>query len=366
MTQHTPKPDLPPPVTQVGLLGWLRRNLFSSWLSGLVTILLAYLLVRALAPFLDWALLKANFAGADAKSCTGQGACWVFIGQRIQFFIYGFYPASQQWRIDICFLLLAIILLPQFFERFPRKAWLGIFGVTLYPVLVWVLISGGMFGLPEVPTNKWGGLTLTLMLSYVGIVGSLPLGIFLALGRRSKMPVIRGLSVVFIEAWRGVPLISVLFMASVMLPLFLPSGVDFNKLLRALIGIMLFQSAYMAEVVRGGLQAIPKGQYEAADALGLGYWKGMGLIVLPQALKLVIPGIVNTFIELFKDTTLVLIIGLFDVLGTVQTTIIDPAWRNVSAEGYLFAGMIFWIFCFGMSRYSLALERKLHTGHKNR
>ena len=206
---------------------------------------------------------------------------------------------------------------------------------------------------------------LTLILAYVGILAALPIGIVLALGRRSDMPIIRGMCVVFIEVWRAVPLITVLFMASVMLPLFLPDGVNFEKLMRALIGITLWQSAYMAEVVRGGLQAIPKGQYEAASALGLGYWRKTGLVVLPQALTLVIPGIVNTFISLFKDTTLVLIIGLFDILGAVQSTITDPAWRNVTTEGYVFVAFCFWIFCFGMSRYSQNLERKLDTGHKS-
>jgi general L-amino acid transport system permease protein len=215
-----------------------------------------------------------------------------------------------------------------------------------------------------VETTKWGGLMLTLILALVGIIAAFPLGILLALGRRSEMPIVRSLSVAYIELWRGVPLITVLFMSSVMLPLFLPEGVNFDKLLRALIGIVMFQSSYIAEVVRGGLQAIPKGQYEAADALGLSYPKKMGLIILPQALKMVIPGIVNTFNELFKDTTLVLIIGLLDLLAIIQSALEDPNWLGYSIEGYVFAGTVFWIFCFGMSRYSQAIERKLHTGHK--
>ena len=214
-----------------------------------------------------------------------------------------------------------------------------------------------------VETSKWGGLSLTLILSGVGIVASLPIGIVLALGRRSQMPIVRAACVVFIEFWRGVPLITVLFMSSVMLPLFLPEGTSFDKLLRAMIGIVLFESAYMAEVVRGGLAAIPKGQYEAAKALGLNYWKSMGLIILPQALKLVIPGIVNTFIALFKDTTLVLIIGLFDLLTTVEAGFKDSNWLGYAVEGYAFAALVYWIFCFGMSRYSQNLERKLQTGH---
>jgi general L-amino acid transport system permease protein len=225
-----------------------------------------------------------------------------------------------------------------------------------------VLFYGGLFGLTVVPTHQWGGLMLTLVLAVVGIVLSLPFGILLALGRRSRMPVIRAASLTYIEIWRGVPLITVLFMASVMLPLFFPGGIALDKLVRAMMGIVLFQSAYMAEVVRGGLQAIPKGQYEAAEALGLGYWRSMRLIVLPQALKLVIPGIVNTFIALFKDTTLVLIIGLFDLLGIVQQSFADPKWLGYSVEGYLFAGLVYWMFCFGMSRYSQTLERELTHG----
>ena len=247
--------------------------------------------------------------------------------------------------------------------RLPAKRWVVIFALVGFPVIAWLLLLGGHFGLPAVPTREWGGLMLTLTVAIVGIVGSLPLGVILALGRRSQMPLVRSLSVVFIEFWRGVPLITVLFMASVMLPLFVPSEVEFDKLLRALIGIMFFWSAYMAEVVRGGLQAIPRGQEEAAKALGLGYWRRMGLIILPQALKLVIPGIVNTFIALFKDTSLVLIIGLFDLLAIIRAGLTDTNWLGFATEGYVFAALMFWIFCFGMSRYSQYIERRLHTGH---
>jgi general L-amino acid transport system permease protein len=221
-----------------------------------------------------------------------------------------------------------------------------------------------MLGLPLVETPQWGGLFITLVIAITGIVASLPIGILLALGRRSSLPIIKALSVAFIELVRGVPLVTVLFMASVMLPLFLPEGVTFDKLLRALIGVALFSAAYMAEVVRGGLQAIPKGQFEAAAAVGLGYWQTTGLIILPQALKLVIPGIVNTFIGLFKDTSLVLIIGLFDLLGMAQLVIKDPRWLGLAPETYVIAALGFWVFCFAMSRYSLFVERKLHRGHK--
>jgi general L-amino acid transport system permease protein len=249
-------------------------------------------------------------------------------------------------------------------NRATVKAWITYLLIFVYPFVAFFLWTGGGYGLEYVETARWGGLFLTLVVAGTGIAASLPIGIVFALGRRSEMPAVRTVSIAFIELWRGVPLITVLFMSSVMLPLFLPEGVNFDKLLRALIGVGLFSAAYMAEVVRGGLQAIPKGQYEAAAAMGLGYWQMMRLIVLPQALKLVIPGIVNTFIGLFKDTTLVLIIGLFDLLGIVQTATTDPKWLGMAVEGYIFCAFVFWIFCFSMSRYSMFIERKLHTGHK--
>ena len=350
-------PSQPPPRSTSGVSGWLFTNLLSTPLNIALTVVAVAIILSALIPLVQWVLIDANFIGSTQDDCTGAGACWVFIGARWNFFIYGFFPETTYWRVNIVYALLVILLAPQFFEAFPYKRLFGIITLTAFPIVALILLAGGILGLEVVPTEQWSGLILTLVLSFVGIVGSLPIGILLALGRRSQMPVIRGICTVFIEVWRGVPLISVLFMASVMLPLFLPDGVNFDKLLRALIGIVMFQSAYMAE-------AIPRGQYEAASALGLGYWKSMRLIIMPQALKLVIPGIVNTFIALFKDTTLVLIIGLFDLLKTVETAIVDPNWRNVATEGHLFAAFAFWIFCFGMSRYSQALERKLDTGHK--
>lgn len=353
-----------PPKKVLGPVRWMRLHLFSSWYNSLLTLVVGYLIVTSVGPLLDWMLLDATFQGSGPSDCSGEGACWLFINQRLNFFIYGFYPDELQWRVNTMFALLALAFVPQFIERFPGRKWLGLFGIFGLPVIGYFLIPGDSFGLEPVQSSKWGGLMLTLILAYVGIIASLPIGILLALGRRSEMPIIRGLSVVFIEVWRAVPLITVLFMASVMLPLFLPDGMNFEKLLRALIGITLWQSAYMAEVIRGGLQAIPRGQYEAASALGLGYWRKTGLIILPQALKLVIPGIVNTFIALFKDTTLVLIIGLLDILGTVQSTVTDPAWQNVAVEGYVFVAFCFWVFCFGISRYSQNLERKLDTGHR--
>lgn len=343
-------------------LHWLHRNLFSSPLNTALTLGALYLLWVALPPLIQWGLIDADWVGTSREDCTSGGACWVFIGTRLNQFWYGFYPEAEQWRVNLGLGILAALTAPLFFSRFRHKRPLGLVLVLGYPLLAYPLFYGGWFGLPVVETYQWGGLMLTLVLAVAGIVLALPLGILLALGRRSRMPVVRAACVSYIELWRGVPLITVLFMASVMLPLFLPEGATLDKLLRAMIGIVLFQSAYMAEVVRGGLQAIPKGQYEAAEALGFGYWRAMGLIILPQALKLVIPGIVNTFIALFKDTTLVLIIGLFDLLGIVQQAFADPNWLGYSVEGYLFAGAVYWAFCFGMSRYSQGLERRLQTG----
>ena len=357
-------PDVAPPVTTIGVLGWLRGNLFSSVSNTLLTIVSFYILYLLLPPAINWVFLTADFSGESRQDCTSGGACWVFIKARFAQFIYGFYPLDQRWRVDLTFFLLLAVLVPMFVDKFRYKAWLGAFILVIFPFIAVALLAGGRFGLEEVETPRWGGLSLTLIISIVGIVGSFPIGIVLALGRRSNMPIVSAICTAFIELWRGIPLITVLFMSSVMFPLFLPEGVNFDKLVRALFGVMLFSSAYMAEVVRGGLQAIPKGQYEGAQALGLGYWKMTGLVILPQALKLVIPGIVNTFIGLFKDTTLVLIIGLFDFLGIVQAASTDPNWLGFAVEGYVFCAFMYWCFCFGMSQYSQSIERQLDTGHK--
>jgi general L-amino acid transport system permease protein len=364
MSVHTPHPDLPPPSTSVGVIGWLRSNLFSSWPNTLLTLFAAYVLLLTVPPVVSWALLDADWVGDSRDACDSGGACWVFVNVRFNQFMYGLYPAEEYWRINLAGILIVLLMIPLFLKQFRYKLWLGAFIIVGFPIIAFYFFSGGAFGLEYVETSRWGGLSLTLVLASVGMAASFPLGVLLALGRRSTMPIVRSVSIVFIEFWRGVPLITVLFMSSVMLPLFLPEGTNFDKLLRAMIGITLFQSAYMAEVIRGGLQAIPKGQYEAAQALGLGYWQSMGLIIMPQALKLVIPGIVNTFIALFKDTTLVLIIGLFDLLAMIEAALADPKWLGFAIEGLVFAAFVYWLFCFGMSRYSMSLERKLHTGHK--
>lgn len=363
MNTHTFKPDLPPPSNVVGPVAWLRHNLFASPLHVVLTLLSLYLLWLILPPLLNWAVIHATWSGTTRTDCTGEGACWVFIQQRFGQFMYGFYPSELRWRVDVTVWLAIIGAAPLFLKKMPRKALYGIGFLVVYPLLAFWLLHGGL-GLQEVSTSRWGGLMLTLVIGYVGIAGALPLGILLALGRRSKLSAIKVICVTFIEFWRGVPLITVLFMSSVMLPLFLPEGMNLDKLLRALVMVIFFEAAYVAEVVRGGLQAIPKGQYEAAAALGLGYWRSTALVILPQALKLVIPGIVNTFIALFKDTSLVIIIGLFDLLNSIKQATTDPKWLGMSTEGYVFAALVYWIFCFSMSRYSMRLERKLHTGHK--
>ena len=355
---------LPPPNRRRGVLAWVRQNLFPSWWNGLLTLVLAYLLLPAVWSVLDWAFFSASWQGSSRADCAPGGACWIFIESRLGQYFYGFYPQDQYWRINLAFGTLALLLTLLIWPRTPYKGWLALFTLLLFPVIAFVLIYGGA-GLVVVDTNSWGGLMLTLVLAVVGITFALPLGILLALGRRSQMPVIASLATVYIEFWRAVPLITVLFMASVMLPLFMASEVELDKLLRALIGIILFQAAYVAEVVRGGLQAIPKGQYEAGEALGLSYWKLMGLIIMPQALKITIPSLVNTFISLFKDTSLVLIIGLFDLLAISKVALADPQWLGFSTEAYVFIAMIFWFFCFGMSRYSIYLEHKFNTGHKH-
>ncbi|MGB0467563.1 MAG: amino acid ABC transporter permease [Pontibacterium sp.] len=360
------QPTLAPPASTVGLIGWLRKNLFNGPFNSIFTLLLGYLVISLSIPSLNWLFIDADWFGSSRDACTSGGACWVFIGNRLDQFLYGFYPDSEYWRLNYSFLILVVAIAWLLLPKTPFKGLVGFFVLVIYPIIAFYLLTGGSFGLPSVDTHKWGGFSLTLVLAFVGIVASLPFGVLLALGRSSDMPVVRSMSVIYIEVWRGVPLITVLFMASVMLPLFFPEDMTFDKLLRALIGITLFQSAYMAEVVRGGLQAIPKGQYEAADALGLSYWKKMLLIILPQALKLMIPGIVNTFIALFKDTSLVVIIGLFDLLAIMQAASNDPLWIGYATEGYIFVALMFWIFCFSMSRYSMHLERKLHTGHGNR
>ncbi|MBT5050281.1 MAG: amino acid ABC transporter permease [Rhodospirillaceae bacterium] len=337
---------------------WLRRNLFATQASACVTLVLMIGVIAAAFPLMDWAIVSADWLGETRADCAGEGACWVFIKARFGQFMYGFYPEAERWRIAVAALMVLVVAGLFLFSKLPARGLAGVCLLVIALLTGFVLLRGGLAGLPSVEPRQWGGLTLSLVITIAGLAIAIPLGVLLALGRRSNLPVIRIFCVAFIELWRAVPLITVLFMASVMLPLFLPEGLTIEKLLRALIGVGLFAGAYMAEVVRGGLQAIPRGQYEAAAALGLGYWRTMGFVILPQALRHVIPGLINTVIALFKDTTLVLIIGMFDFLGIIQAALTDPDWLGFALEGYVFAALVYWVICFSLSRLSLAVERR--------
>lgn len=343
---------------------WLRHNLFISTRHTILTLIATYCLYLILPTILKWLIFDANFAGNGPEACTSGGACWVFIRMRFNQFMYGFYPRDLQWRINLSYIIGIVGVISFVLANKTYKKWCALFLFVLFPCIAFILYHGNIFGLEEVDTYSWGGLHLTLVIAITSITCSLPIGILLALCRRSHLLTARIISIAFIELWRGVPLISVLFMASVLIPMFFSPGVHLDKVLRALIGITLFFSAYMAEVVRGGLQAIPKGQFEAANSLGFNYFHTMGFIILPQALKMVIPGIVNIFIGLFKDTTLILIIGLFDFLGMIQASSADPKWLPYGLEGYIFAAFVYWVFCFIISRYSIYLEHKLNVGHR--
>jgi len=364
--KHAPgtHPELPPPVTEVGVVGWLRKNLFSSWGNALLTVISLYLLYLAVPPLIDWAFFSANWqAGTSRADCVEPGACWTMVRARFGILMYGFYPVSERWRVDLAFILQFAAMFGLLIEGVPFKKYWAIFLFVVYPFLAFFLFHGGL-GLPVVETHLWGGLMLTIIVATSGIVASLPNGVLLALGRRSKLPVIRLLSIAFIEFVRGVPLITILFMAANVFQLFMPEGVNFDKLLRAMVGIALFSAAYLAEVVRGGLQAIPKGQYEGAMSLGLSYWKMNALIILPQALQIAIPGIVNSFIGLMMDTTLVTTIGVLELLGQAQGAAVDPNWLGTINTALAFISIIFFAFCFSMSRYSQFLERKLARGYR--
>jgi general L-amino acid transport system permease protein len=357
-----------PPVSEIGLIGWLRANLFSSWLSTAVTLALGYLIVRWGIGFVEWGVVNAvwsvpNNQTQACRDLRGAGACWAVITEKHRFILFGTYPYEEHWRPALVCLLFVGLYTVSATRRFWRKelAYVWIATLTVIGVLMW----GGVLGLTYVPQERWGGLPITLILATFGLALAFPLAILVALGRRSRLPAIKALCVLYVELIRGVPLISLLFMASVMFPLFLPEGMNIDKLLRAQIAIILFAGAYLAEVVRGGLQALPRGQYEAAEALGLTYWQKTGLIILPQALRLVIPPLVNTFIGFFKDTSLVLIIGIFDLLTAGKTAIIEPAWQGFGVEVYVTVGAIYFVFCFAMSKYSQNLEAELNR-HRRR
>ena len=435
----------PAPLSVAGPVAWVRTNLFSGPVATLLTLVSLYIAIVVVQDFLRFYVLDAVFTGANRDACLADkigrpvGACWPYVADRLQYFIYGSYPVPQRWRVDIVFVMFALGVVWLLWSRAPLKRAGAFFFFVILPLAGFVLLLGGpraettltillvislllavvyalvsfvpslalwasgpiraaeaqappllrfaqgkllvlmslaifgaielvseRIGLPRVDTGLWGGMMVTFLISAVGIVFSLPLGVVLALGRRSRLPIIQLLSVIFIEFVRGVPLITVLFMANTMLPLFVPQEYSPDRLLRPLIGVAIFASAYMAEVIRGGLQAIPKGQFEGAMSLGLGYWQMMRLIILPQAIRIVIPGIVNTFIGLFKDTTLVSIVGIFDFLNTVQATLVDPTWATPTTRttGYAFAATFYFLCCWGMSRYSIAVEKRMAAGQR--
>jgi general L-amino acid transport system permease protein len=359
-----------PPRSIVGTPTWLQQKLFGSVLNTIATLLSALILAALIWPAIRFILIDAVWVGSSRTDCLAEtvgrpvGACWPFIAAKFRQFMYGFYPADQVWRINLTYAVGLVLLVPLMVPRVPYKTLNAILFFGIFPVVAFYLLVGSVFGLQHVETRLWGGLLVTLVITFAGIIGSLPIGIVLALGRRSSLPLVRWFCIIFIEFWRGVPLITVLFFATYMLPFFLPETWKIDALARVLIGVVLFAGAYMAEVIRGGLQAIPRGQYEAARALGLGYWKMMGFVILPQALKLVIPGMVNSFIALFKDTTLVLIVAIFDLLGQMRASFADPSWATpvTLMTGFAFAGMIYFAISFIISRYALYVERRLSTG----
>ncbi len=342
-------------------LDLLNKNINSNWFNAILTLLVIFLLIKSIPGLLNWLFFDANFTGTSKEECTGSGACWVFINVWFDRLIYGLYPNDQIWRINLAFIILIFTVAAAFFVPNKIKKYIIIFLLFVFPFILISLLSGGNFNLEKIPTNEWGGLALTFIISIFAILFCFPVGMFLALGRRSSYPVIRYSSIGFIEFWRGVPLITVLFMASVMFPMFLPDGTFLDKLIRVIIAITLFEAAYMAEVIRGGLQALPRGQYDAGKSLGMGYWRLHLLVILPQALKLIIPGIANTFLALVKDTPLILVVGLLELVGMIDMAKTNPDWLGFAAEGYLFAGLVFWIICYAMSRYSQNLEKKYKT-----
>jgi general L-amino acid transport system permease protein len=362
VTQGLPLPlERPRPVTS-GPIDWLRANLFNSIPNTILTLISLYFLAVTIPPAIRWALIDAIWSADSGRACRGDGACWAFIAEKGRFILFGRYPYEEHWRP----LFTVVIFIAMIVASCDRRLWgrrLAAFwlaGLVAVGVLMW----GGVFGMTYVEAELWNGLPLTLILATVGMIFAFPLAILLALGRRSKLPAVRAICVGYIELVRGVPLITVLFMASVMLPLFLPTGMTIDKLLRAQVAFTLFAAAYLAEIVRGGLQAIPRGQIEAADSLGLGYWRRTRLIVLPQALAMVIPPLVNSFIGAFKNTSLVIIIGLFDLLGTANAALTDANWQGFYIEAYVFTAAIYFTFCFFMSRYSQMLEREFNKGRQ--
>ena len=370
MREFKPLPAQPAPIDSVGLIGWLKSNLFSSPINSIVTILILAFLVSILPGLFDWLLFSANWTGTSEEACkvegAGDGACWVFVSAWMQQFIYGSYPDGELWRINVSLLALAgVIAAPYLLPKELRNS-AGVPLFLVFPFIGAAFLDGRLFGLEYVSTDYWGGFSLNIFLAAASIIIAFPLSFLWALGRRSEMPFIKSVCIVLIEFFRGVPVLALFFMGSVMLPLFFPEGTNVDKLLRVWIVLILFMSGYMAEVFRGGFQAIPQGQYEAADSLGLSYWQKTLLIIFPQVIKISMPNILATFIMLFKNTTFLLIIGIFEILSTTQTALTNSNWLGGhAAEGYIFVGLVFWCCCFGMSLISSNIEKKLDTSHRN-
>ena len=346
----------------IRILDHFNKSVNSTTFNAILTLLIIFIIFKYTPPLLDWLFFDADFIGSSKEDCTSDGACWVFVKVWFKRFMYGMYPNPEQWRINTAFLILFTLIGAAFFVPPKYKKYIILFMLFIYPIIGIKLISGGIFGLKWIETGAWGGLSLTLIVSAFALILCFPIGMFLALGRRSELPVIKYSSIGFIEIWRGVPLITVLFMSAVMFPMFLPDGTYMDKLMRVIIAITLFEAAYMAEVIRGGLQALPRGQYDAAKSLGMGYWRMHLFVILPQALKLVIPGIANTFLALVKDTPLIFVVGLLELAGMIGLAKTNPKWLGMAIEGYVFAGLVFWVICYAMSRYSQRLEKKLSTG----
>jgi general L-amino acid transport system permease protein len=367
--REAPEPEDPPPTLSGSALLWARDNLFSSLGSSLTTIAFIALGAYLLPPLVEWATTHAVWTAADGAACRQHqdGACWAFIAAKWDYLRFGSYPVAERWRVDVAEAIGAVLIGWLLWTNAPRRLWGALLFFVAYPIVTLVLLRGSAtLGLPIVDTLLWGGIFVSLITAVVGIVFSLPLGVLLALGRRSTMPVVRLASVLFIEFVRGVPFITILFMANFILPLFVPETWTPDRLLRPLVGIVIFSAAYMAEEVRGGLQSLGRGQYEGAMALGLNYAQMTALVVLPQALTFVIPGIVNNFIGLFMDTTLVSIVGMTDFLEAMNNAIKDPVWSGptIMVTGYVFAGIFYFSFCFGMARYSAHVERILAKRRK--
>ena len=343
----------------------LNKNINTSNFNAALSFCIILLLIFSIPPLLNWFIFDANIAGDTKEACTGGGACWVYIKVWFNRFMYGMYPNTEQWRVNATFIIVLVFLGLGYFFPLRFKKYLTLYYVIFLPIisflLIYYLISGGEFGLEWVETGAWGGLSLTFIVSFFSLIFCFPIGMMLALGRRSDLPIVKYSSLTFIEFWRGVPLITVLFMSAVMFPMFLPDGTYVDKLIRVIAAIVLFEAAYTAEVIRGGLQALPRGQYDAAKSLGMGYWRLHLLVILPQALKLVIPGIANTFLALVKDTPLIFVVGLLELAGMLGLAKTNPKWLGFSMEGYVFAGIIFWIICYSMSKYSYNLELKYKT-----